>query len=200
MIAKAPYRNTEPVTLRRCNHCRQRYEFTRSTSRYCSARCRVAANRKAARRSVHFRSDTCEWATPQDLFDELDAEFHFGLDVCATSDNAKCGRYFTRHDNGLQQEWLGVCWCNPPYGRTIGQWVQKAAAAAASGSTVVCLLPARTDTAWWQDIVARHEVRFLRGRVKFGGSENSAPFPSAVVVMRPSRSNGTDTNTSIPHR
>ncbi len=182
-----PKRNTPTVTLRRCDHCRARYPFTRSTSRFCSTRCRVAWNRKRRKRSVHFRSDSCEWSTPADLFAELDREFGFGLDVCATADNAKCERFFTRADNGLAQPWEGVCWMNPPYGRTIGQWVRRAADAAKAGATVVCLLPARTDTAWWHDVVAVHssDVRLLRGRLKFGGSRSGAPFPSAVVVFRP---------------
>jgi phage N-6-adenine-methyltransferase len=135
--------------------------------------------------SVHFRSDSCEWETPQRLFDELNDEFTFGLDVCATKDNAKCGRFYTKEDNGLEQPWNGTCWMNPPYGRTIGKWVKRAAEAASNGMTVVCLLPARTDTAWWHDYCAMHEVRFIRGRLKFSGAKNSAPFPSAVVVMRP---------------
>jgi len=181
------YRNTEAVTLRRCEHCRKQYQFARSTSRYCSTRCRVAANRKRRRRSVHFQSSTDNWATPPDLFAELDREFTFTLDVCSSEDNAKCERFYTRADDGLRQPWSGVCWMNPPYGRTIGQWVKRAREAASDGTTVVCLLPARTDTAWWHDHVAEHatEVRFLRGRLKFGGSTNSAPFPSAIVVFRP---------------
>jgi len=182
-----PYRNTGAVTLRRCEHCRERYQFTRSTSRYCSTRCRVAAGRKRRRRSVHFRSNTDNWATPPEVFEDLDREFAFTLDVCASESNAKCERFYTRADDGLRQPWSGVCWMNPPYGRTIGKWVKRAQEAAAGGATVVCLLPARTDTAWWHDHVAEHatEIRFLRGRLKFGGAENSAPFPSAIVVFRP---------------
>ena len=135
-----------------------------------------------------FSSNSIYWETPQDFFDRLDAEFHFTLDVCATPENAKCERYYTERDNGLMQPWQGACWMNPPYGREIGRWVRKAYFAAQAGATVVCLVPARTDTAWWHDYVMRaNEIRFVRGRLRFGGS-NNAPFPSAVVVFRPGAS------------
>ena len=130
-------------------------------------------------------SNTDLWETPQDFFDKLNEEFHFDLDVCALPENAKCEKYFTPEQDGLSEEWHGTCWMNPPYGRKIGAWVQKAYETSVhAGGTVVCLLPARTDTAWWHDYVMKGEVRFIRGRLKFGGSKNSAPFPSAVVVFR----------------
>ena len=130
-------------------------------------------------------SATDLWETPKDLYDKLDAIFHFELDVCALPENAKCNRYFTPNDDGLKQEWRGVCWMNPPYGRQISKWIKKAYESAVyGGATVVCLIPARTDTAWWHDYAMKGEVRFIRGRLKFGGSKNSAPFPSAIVVFR----------------
>lgn len=136
---------------------------------------------------VHYSSATDEWETPQDLFDELDAEFHFDLDVCALPESAKCKRFFSPEDDGLAQGWTGTCWMNPPYGSEIGEWVEKARKSAGNGkATVVCLLPARVDTGWWWDNCRHGEVRFLRGRLKFGGGENAAPFPSAVVVFAPS--------------
>ena len=135
--------------------------------------------------AVHFSSETDEWPTPQDFFDKLNAEFNFELDVCATPENAKCDRYFTKRENGLLQKWEGVCWMNPPYGREIGQWVKKAYESALDGATVVCLLPARTDTAWWHDYCMKGEIRFVRGRLKFGNATENAPFPSAVVIFRP---------------
>jgi phage N-6-adenine-methyltransferase len=141
-------------------------------------------------------SATDEWATPQKLFDELDAEFGFTLDVCASDWNYKVANYFTKADNGLAQEWRGTCWMNPPYGRTIGQWMAKALESAWGGATVVCLVPARTDTAWWWDYAMQGEIRFIRGRIKFvnqDGGGDSAPFPSAVVIFRP---NGNDQPTS----
>lgn len=133
-----------------------------------------------------FSSNTDEWATPQDFFDKLNAEFHFNLDVCATKENAKCKRFFTKEHDGLKQEWKGMCWMNPPYGRQISLWVYKALESARGGATVVCLLPARTDTAWWHSYVIAHasEIRFLKGRLKFGNAKHPAPFPSAVVIFK----------------
>ena len=130
-------------------------------------------------------SATCDWATPPETFRALDAEFGFTLDVCASHENAKCPRYFTIEEDGLSQPWEGVVWMNPPYGKAIKAWMRKAFEESRRGATVVCLVPARTDTAWWHDYAAKGEVRFLRGRLKFGGAVNSAPFPSAVVVFRP---------------
>jgi site-specific DNA-methyltransferase (adenine-specific) len=141
-----------------------------------------------------FSSATGEWSTPQDLFDELNAEFHFDLDPCATAENAKCAKFYTKKDDGLNQRWHGSVFVNPPYGRQIAHWVRKSAREAMDGVTVVMLIPARTDTNWWhghiwdtekQQPKQGVEVRFLRGRVKFGGHKSGAPFPSAVVVFRP---------------
>ena len=135
--------------------------------------------------SVHFSSATDLWATPQDFFDKLHAEFGFTLDVCANAENAKCPDYFTVEQDGLAQDWgTNVCWMNPPYGREIGRWMRKAYQASGSGADVVCLVPARTDTAWWWDWAMKGEVRFIRGRLKFGGHDTNAPFPSAVVIFR----------------
>ena len=133
---------------------------------------------------VLFSSKSVVWETPQDLFDKLNAEFHFDLDVCALPENAKCEKYYTPEDDGLSQPWNGICWCNPPYGRTIGKWVQKAYETFAGGGTVVMLLPARTDTKWFHEyIYNKAEIRFIKGRLKFGNSKNAAPFPSMIVVF-----------------
>ena len=125
-----------------------------------------------------------EWATPQDLFDALASEFGpFDVDVCATPKNAKVAKFYTKADDGLAQDWRGRVWMNPPYGRPIGLWMEKAKLSARAGAVVVCLVPARTDTAWWHDnAMEATEIRFIRGRVKFGGA-GPAPFPSAVVVF-----------------
>ena len=133
---------------------------------------------------MYFSSATDLWATPQSLFDELNYEFHFTLDVCAIPDNAKCPMFYSPAEDGLSQPWTGVCWMNPPYGRAIGLWVARAYRAALTGATVVALLPARTDTTWWHDYVVKaKDIRFLRGRIRFGEAKYSAPFPSAVVVF-----------------
>ena len=134
--------------------------------------------------NVHFSSATDLHATPQEFFNKLNDEFNFTVDVCATPENAKCKSFYTKQDDGLSQNCSGNVWMNPPYGREIGLWMAKASEAAKAGATVVCLVPARTDTAWWHEHVIKHEVRFIKGRLKFGGAKNSAPFPSAVVVMR----------------
>ena len=136
--------------------------------------------------NVHFMSKTDLWSTPQGLFDGLNAEFGFETDVCALAENTKCKRFFTPDQDGLLQDWKGICWCNPPYGREIGRWIKKAyESSKIEGTIVVCLIPARTDTAWWHDYVIKGEVRFIRGRLKFGGHKNSAPFPSAIVIFKP---------------
>jgi site-specific DNA-methyltransferase (adenine-specific) len=127
-------------------------------------------------------SNTDQWATPLDFFKKLDAEFYFDVDVCADADNAKCPVFFSKAENGLAQNWreFSCCWMNPPYGQEIGAWVKKAAE---SETEVVGLLPARTDTRWFHDhIYGKAEIRFIKGRLKFGDAKNSAPFPSMVVV------------------
>ena len=132
-----------------------------------------------------FSSATDLWETPQDFFDALDSEFHFTLDACALPENAKCTQYFTPEQNGLNQNWGGCVWCNPPYGREIGKWVRKAYIENKLGATVVMLLPARTDTKWFHNYIYHHaEIRFVQGRLKFGNSKNNAPFPSMVAVFR----------------
>lgn len=137
-----------------------------------------------------FSSKTDLWETPQKFFDELDAEFHFNLDVCAIPENAKCAAYYTPEMDGLIQPWYGCCWCNPPYGRKIGQWVKKAAQSAEEGSLIVMLIPARTDTHWFHKyIYGKAEIRFVCGRIKFGGSKYNAPFPSMICIFRPKEDN-----------
>ncbi len=130
------------------------------------------------------QSQTDDWATPQDLFDELNAVYRFQLDVAASDQNAKTERYFTKEQDGLAQEWTGRVWCNPPYGRAIADWVKKAFESHhQNGATIVMLLPARTDTKWFHDYAMRGRVQFLRGRLKFGGSKTAAPFPSMLVFF-----------------
>jgi len=161
-------------------------------------------------KNVHFMSETVEWETPQEFFDKYNEIYNFNLDVCATKDNAKCGKYFTKEDDGLSKDWEGVCWMNPPYGRPehpcksnckkkkcvergyhqneyvagIEDWMKKAYEESCyTHTTVVCLVPARTDTNWWHEYAMKGEIDFIRGRLKFG-SKDAAPFPSAVVVFK----------------
>jgi len=135
--------------------------------------------------SVHFKSNSNEWATPQNLFDELDHEFHFTLDPCSTHENAKCEKHYTIEDDGLSKSWVGeVVFMNPPYGREIGKWAKKAFEEWKNGATIVCLVPSRTDTAYWHDYFMKGKIRFIRGRVKFGNGKQGAPFPSAIVIFK----------------
>lgn len=145
--------------------------------------------------AVMFGKATDEWATPHDLFRALDLEFHFGLDAAATAENTTCSRWLS---DALDVDWAGIAWghpiwLNPPYSRC-REFIAKAAQEARRGATVVCLVPSRTDTRWWHEHVwdAENnrcrpgvEIRFIKGRLKFGNSENSAPFPSVVIIFRP---------------
>lgn len=133
---------------------------------------------------VHYSSRTDSWETPVDFFEKYNKKYKFTLDVCANKKNAKCKKFFSIKDNGLSKKWSGKCWMNPPYGRGISSWMKKAWESSLGGATVVCLVPARTDTSWWHDYAMKGEVEFIRGRIKFGGAKNGAPFPSAVVVFR----------------
>jgi phage N-6-adenine-methyltransferase len=108
------------------------------------------------------------------------------LDVCATDENAKCRKFYTRDQDGLRQRWSRSNWMNPPYGKNIALWITKAYSEAKKGNLTVALLPARTDTRWFhQYIYRRHRTKFIKGRLKFGGSENPAPFPSMIVIFKP---------------
>lgn len=137
---------------------------------------------------VFFSNKTAEWETPQDLFDKLNQEFHFTLDPCADAQNHKCARYYTKEEDGLSQDWSReIVFCNPPYGREIEAWARKCFTEVYAGDCrcAVLLIPARTDTKWFHAYVYRKaEVRFIRGRLKFGGAKDNAPFPSMIVVFR----------------
>lgn len=135
---------------------------------------------------VLFSSENEVWATPQDFFDKLNQEFDFNLDPCALPENAKCSKFFTPAENGLIQDWGAKVFCNPPYGRKIIDWVRKCYEESKKpDTTVVMLIPARTDTRYFHDYIYHKakEIRFIRGRLKFGGSKNAAPFPSMVVIF-----------------
>jgi phage N-6-adenine-methyltransferase len=136
-----------------------------------------------------FAAGSTDWETPPELFKRYDEIYHFDIDVCATSANTKCRRYFTPEQDGLIQPWLGMCWMNPPYGRGVGPWIKKAYESALAGAMVVALLPARTDTGWFHQYIypSKAEIEFLQGRVRFIQGDKSGPatFPSMVVVWRP---------------
>ena len=135
--------------------------------------------------SVHFLSLTNEWATPNEVYLALHREFNFTLDPCSTHENAKCAQHFTINEDGLSRTWGShTVFMNPPYGREIYLWMKKAHESSLNGATVVCLVPARTDTKWWHEFAMKGEIRFLKGRLKFVGGKTNAPFPSAVVVFR----------------
>ncbi len=135
--------------------------------------------------TAHLSAEKDEWATPQTLYDALDAEFHFTLDVCATAENAKAERFFTLEDDALTEEWTGACWMNPPYSR-MTEFMDKAARSARGGAIVCCLVPSRTDVDWWWQYARQGEIRLLRGRLSFVDNEGNtgpAPFPSAVIIL-----------------
>lgn len=137
--------------------------------------------------NLMFSSNTDMWSTPQYLFDSLNKEFHFTLDPCATKQNAKCNKYYTKDDDGLKKNWSGeIVFCNPPYGRQLEKWVEKSFLESKKKNTkVVMLIPARTDTRWFHDFIYNKakEIRFIRGRIKFGNAKYNAPFPSMVVIF-----------------
>lgn len=132
-----------------------------------------------------FSSESDEWDTPQWFYDALNKEFGFTLDPCTNGGNAKCERFYTAKDAPLNRDWgTETVFMNPPYSEC-ADWMRKAYGAAQEGATVVCLVPSRTDTDWWHRYAMKGEIRLIRGRLKFGNAENSAPFPSAVIVFRP---------------
>ena len=131
-------------------------------------------------------SNTDEWATPKLFFEELNEKYHFTLDPCCTEENRKCEKYYTKKENGLLQSWKNErVYCNPPYGREIGKWVEKAYIENKENDVfIVMLLPARTDTRWFHDFIyLKHKVEFIKGRLKFNDCKQSAPFPSMLVIL-----------------
>ena len=136
---------------------------------------------------VMFSSKSGEWSTPQDFFEKLNWRFGpFDLDPCANPANTKCPNFFTKAEDGLTKDWEGFrLFVNPPYGRGIDKWIKKGYLESQKKNTrVVMLIPARPDTKYWHEYVMKaSEVYFVKGRLKFGDSQNSAPFPSAVVVF-----------------
>lgn len=133
---------------------------------------------------VFFKSQKCRWNTPQWLFNALNKEFGFQLDVCADPDNALCEKFYTADDDGLLMPWSAVNWCNPPYGNRIHDWLNKAVREQANGKTTIVLIPARTDTKWFHEFALNRdcEIRFIKGRLRFSGATANAPFPSMLLI------------------
>lgn len=132
-----------------------------------------------------FKAKSQEYETSDNIFVPLNNEFQFTLDVAASKRNAKCIQYYTENDNGLIQNWgQNICWMNPPFGRQMKLWVEKAYRASLNGATVVCLLPVRSNTNWWHDYCMKGEIRFIRGEVKFKGQKNGLWLPLAIVIFK----------------
>lgn len=129
-----------------------------------------------------FSRNSENWETPDEIFKKYDDIYHFTLDVCADESNHKCERYFTKNQDGLKQNWDGeICWCNPPYGRKIAKFVEKAYL---SNALTVMFIPAMVDTKWFHSyIYKQHEIEFIPGRVRFKGAMHNAPFPSMIVIF-----------------
>jgi len=142
---------------------------------------------------VMFSKKSDEWSTPQHIFDELDKEFQFDIDVAATKENSKCAFYITKETNALEYSWSlagqtnnTTCWLNPPYSMC-KEFIKKAYEESLEGNTIVALIPSRTDTKWFHEYIYNKpnvEIRFIKGRLKFGDSINSAPFPSMIVIFK----------------
>jgi len=135
---------------------------------------------------AYFSSDAHDWATPRYLFDQIHGEFNFTIDVCAAVESACLGRFWTEYDDALLRSWEGErVWMNPPFGRQIKRWMEKAWNESAHTELIVCLCPSRTDTEWWHEYAMRaDEIRFLRGRLSFNDGPGRAPFPSSLVIWR----------------
>ena len=140
---------------------------------------------------VHFSSEKNNWETPRKFFNELDQKYNFNLDVASDGKNAKTKKYYTEEEDGLKQKWEGRVFCNPPYGREIKHWIEKAYNESKKdyNELIVLLIPARTDTKYWHDYIFNKasEIIFIKGRLKFeinGISTNPAPFPSALVIYK----------------
>lgn len=140
------------------------------------------------RNDGRWHSRGSDWSTPQDLFDELNKEFRFTLDPCASDWNAKCKKYFTEKDNGLEKDWgKNTVFMNSPYGKVLKEWMKKAYESYQNGATVVCLVPSATDLSWWHDYAMKGEIRFLRGRPKFvtkEGTWQQTFSPSTIIIFK----------------
>lgn len=134
------------------------------------------------------RFATCkeDWETPPALFQALHKEFQFTCDVAADNRNAKVPNFINQEQDALSVPWHGTCWLNPPYGRQLKLWVEKAYRESINGATIVMLIPSRTNTNWWHDFCMRaSEIRFIKGRPKFVGAKHGLPQPLAIIIFKP---------------
>lgn len=177
--------------MRKCRICKTRLPTeSRSHRRTCSERCKKALQRRLKGRDARGKNETDSWMTPDYLFKQLDDEFHFDVDVCASAKSKKCSQFYSIEEDGLKQDWRGVCWCNAPFSE-VAKWLRKAYEASLSGkATVVCLVKVATDTKWWREHEKKaSEIRFIDHRVKFirerDGKQGSAPQSHALMIFRP---------------
>jgi phage N-6-adenine-methyltransferase len=132
----------------------------------------------------NFKSDKIEYSTPKKLFEFLDKEFHFDLDVCASTGNAKCDKFFTVADDGLKQDWKETCWMNPPFNKELKKWVLKAYSETIKYNSIVCcLIPVRSNTIWWKNVCTQAEIRFIIGEVNFNELERGLWLPMCVMIF-----------------
>lgn len=133
-----------------------------------------------------FESASKDWETPPELFDILDKEFHFTIDIAADEQNAKVNIFYSKQQDALTKPWTGICWLNPPYGRDLKKWIKKAyVESRKTGTIIVMLIPSRTNTVWWHTYCMRaSEIRFIKGRPKFVGAKDGLPQPLAIVVFK----------------
>lgn len=131
-----------------------------------------------------FISNKQDYETPMEIFEPLNKEFNFAVDVCATNENKKCESYFNEAQDGLKQNWMGVCWMNPPF-KNVSKWIEKAYRESRNGATVVCLVASKTNTNWWHNYVMNaDEIRYIKGRPKFIGCKHGLPLPLSIVIFR----------------
>lgn len=134
-----------------------------------------------------FKSKSTEYETPDDIFKPLQKEFNIILDVCATGKNKKCNKYYDIDIAAFKQDWykIGNAWMNPPFGKNLKKWVEKAYKESQKGIVVVCLLPVRSNTNWWHEYCMKGEIRFLRGEIKFNNMKRGLWLPFAIVIFKP---------------
>jgi len=134
-----------------------------------------------------FKSKSEEYETPKEIFEPLQKEFQLELDVCATKENTKCELFLTKEEDALTKNWNKNFWMNPPFGRNLKKWVQKAYEESQKGFIGVLILPVRCNTLWWHKYIidTKAEVRFLKGETKFVGHKRGLWLPFAIIIFKP---------------